>query len=268
MIKGFDMSSNIALWNSFSKQHPDKEDTSNNEDATLIIQWLEGQGITFENYSLLDIGCGTGTLSIALAMKKAQVTALDLSYDMLKIVNEKSEQLDLSAYMTLQHADWSTFTPTQTFDIVLASMTPAISTQRDIETMINTTKSLGIFVGWEKYQKNSLLDILLLAHNAPELHSNKSIEVKDFLHALEKASMPYNVHYFTTTEKRTYTYEEAKAYALKQLMHRKIFPNEEKIDAILHDLMEDHHIVLESEAKKGVVLFSKCEVLKQFSLVC
>jgi SAM-dependent methyltransferase len=268
MSKGFLMSSHIALWNAFSKQSPRKNDASINKDANHIIEWIESHGISFENYSLLDIGCGTGAFSIPLALKKAHVTALDISYDMLKIVNEKSEELNLSSFITLQHADWNTFVPHQTFDIVLASMTPAIGTKHDIEVMIETTQSLGIFVGWKKYQTNTLLDLLLIAHNAPEYHSNASIEVKDFLHALEKASISYNVHYFPTTWKRSYTFAEAKEYAFKQLLNYKIFPQEEKIDAILNDLMEDNRVVFENRSEKGVVLFSKCEVLKHFSLVC
>ena len=262
------MSSNIALWNSFSKQFPHKDDASINEDAHYIIEWIESHGISFENYSLLDIGCGTGAFSIPLALKKAHITALDISYDMLRIVHDKSVECDVSAYVTLQHENWNTFSHEQTFDIVLASMTPAISSAHDIDCMIQATKSLGIFVGWKKYQNNTLLDLLLIAHNAPEHHSNQSIEVKEFLHTLEKASIAYNVHYFPTTWKRTYTYEEAKDYAFKQLLNRKIFPNEEKIDVLLHDIMEDNRIVSENKSVKGVVLFSKCEVLKQFSFVC
>lgn len=262
------MSSDIALWNCFSKQSPYKDDSSINEDATYIIQWIESHGITFDNYSLLDIGCGTGAFAIPLAQKKAHVTALDISFDMLRIIHDKSEKLSLSPYITLQHSEWATFPNTQSYDIVLASITPAISSQSDIEMMIDATKSLGIFVGWKKYQNNTLLDLLLIAHNAPEYQSNQSIEVKDFLHALEKLSIPYNVHYFATTWKRTFTYNEAKEYAYKQLLYRKIFPNEQKIDVILHDIMEDNCIVSENKAEKGVVLFSKCEVLKHFSFVC
>ena len=262
------MSSTIALWNSFSKQTPHHDDVSINEDAYYIIQWIESHGISFEKYSLLDIGCGTGAFSIPLALKKAHITALDISYDMLRIIHDKSVEQHVSEYVTLQHDNWNTFSPTQTYDIVLASMTPAISSAHDIETMIQATKSLGIFVGWKKYQNNTLLDLLLIAHDAPEYCSNPSVEVKAFLHALEKASIAYNVHYFPTTWKRNYTYEEAKEYAYKQLLNRHILPHEEKIDAILHDLMEDNHIVSENKSEKGVILFSKCELLKQFSLVC
>ncbi|QIR76971.1 class I SAM-dependent methyltransferase [Sulfurospirillum diekertiae] len=262
------MSSNIALWNSFSKQYPQQDDASINKDAHYIIEWIESHGISFENYSLLDIGCGTGAFSIPLAQKKAHITALDISYDMLKIVHDKSVECDVGAFITLQHDSWSTFSRAQTFDIVLASMTPAISSTYDIDCMLQATKSLGIFVGWKRYENNTLLDLLLLAHNAPEHYSNRSVEVKEFLHTLEKASIAYNVHYFPTTWKRAYTYEEAKNYAYKQLLNRQIFPQEEKIDAILHDIMVDNRIVSENKSIKGVVLFSKCALLKEFSLVC
>lgn len=262
------MGSHLALWNSFSKRSPSKNDISMNEDANHIVEWVESHGVSFENYSLLDIGCGTGAFAIPLALKKAHITALDISPDMLHAVHTKSTELNVNEYVTLQQADWSTCAPQKAFDIVLASMTPAISSQRDIETMIEATKSLGIFVGWKKYQNNSLLDLLLIAHNAPEYNANPSMEVKTFLQTLEKRAIAYNVHYFTTSWKRTYTYEEAKNYAYQHLLHHKIFPNDHKIDAILHEMMEDNHIVSENKAEKGVVLFSKCEVLKYFSFVC
>ncbi len=258
------MSSHVALWSRASKHALQQNDFS--EDSEHILNWIENQGIGFEGYSLLDIGCGTGTFALPLALQKAHVTALDLSCDMLKIVNEKSEALNVS--ITLQHADWGAFTPAQSYDIVLASMTPAISTQRDIEAMLHTTRSLGIFVGWKKYRNNSLLDLLLIAHNAPECRANPSVEVKEFLHALEKASIAYNVHYFPSTYKRTYTFAEAKEYAYKQLIGHMIFPNEAKINAVLSDLMQDNLIVSENRSEKGVVLFSKCPLLHHFSLVC
>lgn len=260
------MSSHVALWSRASKHALQPNDFS--EDTDYILNWIENQGIGFEGYSLLDIGCGTGTFALPLALKKAHVTALDLSCDMLKIINEKSEALDTDVSVRLQHADWSAFTSEEVYDIVLASMTPALSTQRDIEAMLNVTRSLGIFVGWKRYRHNSLLDLLLIAHNAPEYHANPSVEVKAFLHALEKASIAYNVHYFPSTYKRAYTFEQAKEYAYKQLIGYNIFPSEAKINAVLNDLIEDNLIVSENKSEKGVVLFSKCPLLHHFSLVC
>ena len=48
---------------------------------------------------LLDLGCGTGSISIPLAQKGYQVTGVDLSEEMLAVAQEKSDERHL-------HIDW------------------------------------------------------------------------------------------------------------------------------------------------------------------
>lgn len=48
---------------------------------------------------LLDLGCGTGSISIPLAQKGYQVTGVDLSEEMLAVAREKSDERHL-------HIDW------------------------------------------------------------------------------------------------------------------------------------------------------------------
>lgn len=263
------MSSDIALWSSLKKQYPRNDDASIHNDAKMILAWLKEQGVCFQGCSLLDIGCGTGALCLPIAQEGAHVTALDISYEMLKIINKESDAQNLEDFITLLHANWSAYKIEKPYDIVLASMTPAISSERDIKAMIDATNALGIFVGWKRYKKNTLLDVLLVAHNAPEERYNTSSEIKDVLVCLEKKGLPYNIHYFSTSWERTYSYEEAKSYAVTQLLQHKLFPDERKIDAILNDFKnEDGIIVSENKAEKGVILFSKCPLLKETSLVC
>lgn len=58
--------------------------------------WIEFLEDTFRQYglnqpSIVDIGCGTGTMPILLAKKGYSVTGIDLSEDMLSIAMEKAE---------------------------------------------------------------------------------------------------------------------------------------------------------------------------------
>ena len=44
---------------------------------------------------ILDVGCGTGLLSVKLARKGANVTAIDLSSDMLAVAEKRAHDLAL-----------------------------------------------------------------------------------------------------------------------------------------------------------------------------
>jgi len=69
--------------------------------------------------SLLDIGCGTGTLSIELAKRGYHVTATDLSEEMLQIVNyratEEQLEIEIAVYDMLDPIPGD-------FDVIIASM--------------------------------------------------------------------------------------------------------------------------------------------------
>lgn len=45
--------------------------------------------------SILDVGCGTGTLALALAKKGAKVTGIDLSHEMIEIAIKRAEDAHL-----------------------------------------------------------------------------------------------------------------------------------------------------------------------------
>ncbi|AXH98952.1 class I SAM-dependent methyltransferase [Sporosarcina sp. PTS2304] len=63
-------------------------------DAYVELLDLASAGISGKK--VLDIGCGTGLLSAMLAKKGAQVTAIDLSADMLEVAAKRAKSLGLS----------------------------------------------------------------------------------------------------------------------------------------------------------------------------
>ena len=69
-----------------------------------------------KNKKILDVGAGTGRLSVALAKMDAEVTALDVSAKMLKVIENKSKKINT----VTGDAEALPFAG-QTFDYVLAA---------------------------------------------------------------------------------------------------------------------------------------------------
>ncbi len=99
--------------------------------------------------SVLDIGCGTGNLSIQLARLGYEVVATDLSENMLYIVSQRAENegldIEVGVYDLLDPIDYD-------FDLIVASMDVInhLSDLEDVEfgfiNIYNSLKDNGIFI--------------------------------------------------------------------------------------------------------------------------
>jgi|GEM_PF-412839 len=255
----------LSFWDNMAKHYPHYNDVSMSDDVQHVLEWCASKGIAFNHMSILDIGCGTGTVAIPLALKGAKVTAIDVSMGMLDILKEDAASLNLEHPIKTHQSDWETFNVPQTYDIVMASMTPAISNESHIDKMLDATHAMGIYIGWGSYRRNHLVDALTLAHQVPEKSlSGGCVKAAQFMNILKERSISFEFDYFKTAWKDAYTYEDALEYACDQLKRKEIIPNIQKVEAILHDFMENDTVIIETEAEKGIVLFSTCNAIKQY----
>ncbi|WP_433940130.1 class I SAM-dependent methyltransferase [Paenibacillus lautus] len=112
--------------------------------TSRIMNWLEGQGIRFDNASVLDIGAASGVFSVPFAERGADVTAVESSLplidllkenitnfpqDQVKIVPERFEDIDVQA------KGWS-----QAFDLVFLSMCPVIVDWQSVEKVLQCAR--------------------------------------------------------------------------------------------------------------------------------
>lgn len=88
-----------------------------NERQLLFVELaLKGQ---FANKTVLDMGCGTGSLSIVMARRSAKVRAFDLDAEMIAKAEEKRPQaLDLQ-FLVGDISEVASTYPKRTFDAVL-----------------------------------------------------------------------------------------------------------------------------------------------------
>jgi len=249
------MESAFNFWDTMAKRYPRYNDAAMSKDVEHIINWCQNRNVSFDKASILDIGAGTGTIAIPLAQKGANVTAIDLSCGMLKALNEDALQTGVSPSISTHQSDWDSFPLSQKYDIVIASMTPAISDKDKMEKMISASHNIGIYVGWGKYRTNKLVHALVKAHNADECSSEGCTKASHFISILAEKNIPYESDFFETSWADEYTYEEAKTYAYDQLKRRKIEPDSEVVDAILASNTHGDKVLVHTEAEKGIILW-------------
>jgi release factor glutamine methyltransferase len=81
----------------------------------FLLKYLKEQSL--EGKSVLELGCGTGLISIVCASRKAKVTASDLS--LRAIENTKANSLQTGVELSIVHSDLFEKIPPQKFDWII-----------------------------------------------------------------------------------------------------------------------------------------------------
>ncbi|WP_200415090.1 methyltransferase domain-containing protein [Arcobacter sp. FWKO B] len=242
-----------SYWDKLASRYPRYTDESIQSDARFIFGVAEDFGVDFEGKNILDIGCGTGTLAIPLASRASKITALDLSKPMLDIFEYDKETLNLEDKIDIFHTSWDDFIIKDKYDISLASMTPAVSSQEQISKFINSTLTYGIFVGWGDFKNNDIIDELLKKHNTLK---NKTFgQTQRFTDYLKAVNIKHDVKYFQTSWSDSYIFEDALDYAISHLERFGVEPDVKVVENILLAKIKDNKIKFTTNAQKGVVVF-------------
>ena len=116
---------NKDFWNNRAASFPRFEAGDDTYEARMLRLAREN-GVDFCGKTVLDVGCGSGMYTIRLAQQAASVTALDISDEMLRILMQDAAAQGLANIRPVC-SDWEHFAPAERFQIVFASMTPALT---------------------------------------------------------------------------------------------------------------------------------------------
>lgn len=106
-------------------------------DAYVDLISIAGDGL--KGKKIIDIGCGTGLLSVKLAKSGAFVTGIDLSKDMLTIAEKRAN--DLSLKIDFQEKPMQEIDGAEHFDIAVIAI-DSLNYLPDEESILNTFKGI------------------------------------------------------------------------------------------------------------------------------
>lgn len=112
--------------------------------TTRIINWLEGQGVRFENASVLDIGAASGVFSVPFAERGAHVTAVESSLPLVELLEQNTAKFTVNKVniipepfedIDVRARGWN-----HAFDLAFVSMCPVIVDWESVEKVLHCAK--------------------------------------------------------------------------------------------------------------------------------
>jgi predicted RNA methylase len=245
------MYQSVKFWEEMAKRYPGYDDPAMSKDVNQMISFSESTGIDFKGCRVLDIGCGTGTVAIPLAVKGARVTGIDLSEAMLAACQRDAESAGVGERVATERSDWESFNVDTPYDIVIASMTPAVSEATDIDKMLQSATSAGIYVGWGAFRVNHTVKHLFEAHGRD--YPMQYGSAHRFAETMEKRHISVSAHYFDTTWEEHMEWSEAWHYATSQLTHHGIDVDTSLLATVLTAYRGERGVCFRTDAEKGVI---------------
>ncbi|MCG8688700.1 MAG: methyltransferase domain-containing protein [Desulfobacterales bacterium] len=156
--KGF---STPEYWDKASATYNTSKKEVRDRRLEKVLKGLEDKGLLFEGMRVLDIGCGTGMMALALAQQGALVTAMDFSAGMLDRFRADITP-DVAGRITLIEEDWHKVDIQKrgwekAFDLVVAFMSPGVATPEAFNKMIQCATKGCAIRGWAARRQHPIL---------------------------------------------------------------------------------------------------------------
>ncbi len=202
-----------AFWNRMALHYPDPFNSKTLSDTSEVLSVVKGKGVEIYGAAILDIGCGTGTYTLPLARDAAMVTGLDDSTRMIERLTASISNSCLQNVRTVM-ASWKDIDILQAgfekaFDIVWASMTPAVRTPEDFIKLEKCSKNWCVYIGWGGKREDSLMKEVFDLHG---LKFGPPPGVTEAYNILLQSGKTPTLDYFETSWDWTGSVDEAMEY--------------------------------------------------------
>ena len=194
-----------------------------------ICQKIARAGISLTGKNILDIGCGTGAYTLRFAQKAKHIDAVDISPEMLRILQEDARSNHLGN-ITTHAGSWDAYPlPDTPYDIAIATMFPALKEHQHFQKMHHAA-TIKLFLGWGGKRGTELIEALFETHGGTYQPPNSATTLKAWLASEQH---PYQVIEHTEEKTRIKPWEEAIENYSWHLKVRGMPPERKKIIEVL-----------------------------------
>ena len=184
------------FWDQMAEGYDDLEATPfYREMMETVIAEMEAGGALSPEITLLDLCCGTGSYAVRFARRVKEVWTIDVSPEMLKVLERKIKQQGLRNIKPIL-ADWRRYSPPRTFETVFVSMTPILNDLEQLDRILAVTERYLVLVQWAGVRENELHREILerFFDRAPRKRSPSAVVLFNYLFSL---GYPAEVRFFS-----------------------------------------------------------------------
>lgn len=129
---------------------------------------------------VFDLGCGLGEASVYFAIRGADVTASDLSPEMVNFTEKLAHKYNCNITKHIASAESLQLKPEQQFDIIYAgNVLHHIDIDKTLSQLKLHLKKDGVFVSWDPVAYNPLINIYRLIATEVRTEDEHPIRIQD-----------------------------------------------------------------------------------------
>lgn len=183
-------------WNIRARSFPGYQ--ADNAYQARILSLMEKHGVNIDGKNVLDLGCGSGAYTIRFASKAKKVVALDQSNGMIENVENSIRQANIHNIECVV-CDWEQYEPTENFDLIFASLTPAIDSVIGIEKVLKCATKWVVCISSIQPMDVPLITGLYKIHGIERKPRHRDFVLKKYLddNSIKYTSFPVSGEWLT-----------------------------------------------------------------------